>query len=106
MAVYVIIQMRRGKGWARITLAILLGGIGTLSLVVDPISWLAAGNRLGEVFAQADLLFVLVAPIRAAHLAAIVAALVLMFRPAANDYFRAARSARRLAPSRTMPDRS
>jgi len=31
---------------------------------------------------------------------------VLMFRPAANDYFRAARSARRLAPGRTMADRS
>ena len=33
-------------------------------------------------------------------------ALVLMFRPAANDYFRAARSARRLAPGRTMADRT
>lgn len=65
VAVYVIAQMRRGKRWARLTLTVLLGGIGTLSLVVDPISWLAAGNRLGEVFAQADLLFFFVAPIRA-----------------------------------------
>ena len=43
---------------------------------------------------------------RVVHLMAVFAALVLMFRPAANDYFRAARSARRLAPGRTVADRS
>jgi hypothetical protein len=94
VAVYVIAQMRLEKGWARLTLAVLLGGIGTLSLVVDPISWLAAGNSLREVFEQADLLFFLIAPVRAVHLAAVVAAMVLMFLPAANAYFRAARSAK------------
>jgi hypothetical protein len=93
VAVYVIAQMRLGKRWARITLAILLGGIGTLSLMIDPISWLAAGNSPGEVFTQADLLFVFVAPIRAVHLAAVISALVLMFLPAANDYFHRASSA-------------
>jgi hypothetical protein len=95
VAVYVIAQMRLGKGWARLTLAVLLGGIGTLSLVIDPISWLAAGNSLREVFTEADLLFFLIAPIRVVHLAAVVAAMVLMFLPAANDYFRAARYATR-----------
>ena len=94
-AVYVAWQMRRGKGWARITLAVLLGGIGTLSLVVDPISWLAGGHSFDDYFAQANLLFVLIAPIRSVHLAAVISALVLMFLPASNDYFRAARSARR-----------
>ena len=93
VAVFVIFRMRLGKGWARMALAVLLGGIGTLSLVVDPISWLAAGNPLGEVFAQADALFFLVAPIRAVHLAAVVTALVFMFLPAANAYFRRASSA-------------
>jgi hypothetical protein len=94
-AVYVIAQMRSGKGWARLTLAVLLGGIGTLSLVVDPISWLATGNSLGEIFAQADPLFYFVAPIRAVHLAAVIAALVFMFLPAANTYFRAAETGAR-----------
>jgi hypothetical protein len=89
VALYVIFQMRLGKRWARLALAMLLGGIGTLSLVIDPISWLAAGNSLGEVFTQADLLFFLVAPIRAVHLAAVLAALLFMFLPAANNYFRA-----------------
>ena len=95
VAVYLIAQMRRGKRWARLTLAVLLGAIGTLSLVIDPISWLAGGNSLGEVFTEADLLFILIAPIRAVHLVAVIAALVFMFLPAANYYFRAARSATR-----------
>jgi hypothetical protein len=92
VVVYVIFQMRLGKNWARITLAVLLGGIGTLSLVIDPISWLAGGNLLREVFTQADLLFVLIAPVRAVHLAAVVAAMVFMFLPATNNYFRHASS--------------
>jgi hypothetical protein len=95
VAVYIIAQMRLGKRWARLTLAVLLGVIGTLSLVIDPISWLAGGNSLREVFTEADLLFAFVAPIRAVHLAAVIAALVFMFLPAANTYFRAARSATR-----------
>jgi hypothetical protein len=91
VAVYVIAQMRLGKRWARLALTILLGGIGTLSLVIDPISWLAAGNSLSEVFTEADLLFFIIAPIRTVHLAAVLAALVFMFLPAANTYFRAQR---------------
>jgi hypothetical protein len=98
VVVYVIVQMRRGKGWARLTLAALLGVFGTLSLVIDPISWLAEGNALGDIFTDADLLFILIAPIRAVHLVVVIAALVLMFLPAANGYFRAARS----APRRTL----
>jgi hypothetical protein len=93
VALYIIAQMRLGKRWARLTLAVLLGGIGTLSLVIDPISWLAGGNSLREIFTQADLLFILIAPIRVVHLAAVVTALVFMFVPAANNYFRRASSA-------------
>src|SRR5215218_10411722 len=95
VAVYIIAQMRLGKRWARLALTVLLGGIGTLSLVIDPISWLAGGNSLREVFTQADLLFFIIAPIRAVHLAAVILALVFMFLPAANKHFRAARSATR-----------
>jgi hypothetical protein len=94
LVVYIVTRMRLGKRWARLTLAVLLGVIGTLSLVIDPISWLAGGNSLSEVFTEANLLFFLIAPIRTIHLAAVIAALVLMFLPAANTYFRVARSAR------------
>jgi hypothetical protein len=93
VAVYVIAQMRLGKRWARIALAVVLGVVGTLSLAIDPISWLAAGNSLGEILEEADLLFAFIAPIRAVHLAAVLGALVLMFLPAANDYFRRPSSA-------------
>ena len=99
VAIYIIAQMRLGKRWARLTLAVLLGGIGTLSLVIDPISWLAGGNSLSEVFTQADLLFVYIAPIRAVHLVAVIAALVFMFLPPANTYFRAAGSGTRRVTS-------
>src|SRR5215212_4508939 len=99
VAVYIIAQMRLGKRWARLTLAILLGGIGTLSLVIDPISWLAGGNSLREVLTQADLLFFIIAPIRAVHLVAVIAALVFMFLPPANTYFRAAGSGTRRVTS-------
>jgi hypothetical protein len=99
VAVYMIAQMRIGKRWARLALAVLLGGIGTLSLVIDPISWLTAGNSVREIFKQADLLFVLIAPIRAVHLGAVLGALVFMFLPAANTYFRA--GARQPAPPST-----
>ena len=95
LVVYIITRMRLGKRWARLALAVLLGGIGTLSLVIDPISWLAGGNSLSEVFTQANLLLFLIAPIRMIHLAAVIAALVLMFLPVANTYFRSSRSARR-----------
>jgi hypothetical protein len=88
VVVYVIAQMRLGKRWARLALTILLGGIGTLSLVIDPISWLARGHSLREVFMEGDLLFVFVAPIRTVHLAVVLTALVFMYLPAANTYFR------------------
>ena len=72
LVVYLITRMRLGKRWARLSLAVLLGGIGTLSLVIDPISWLAAGNSLSDVFTEADLLFFLVAPIRTVQVAAVM----------------------------------
>jgi hypothetical protein len=91
LVVYVITRMRLGNRWARLSLAVLLGGIGTLSLVIDPISWLAAGNSLSEIFTEANLLFFVMAPIRTVHLGAVIGALVLMFLPAANTYFRGSR---------------
>jgi hypothetical protein len=102
VVVYIIFQMRLGKRWARLALAVLLGGIGTLSLVIDPISWLAGGHSLREVFTQADLLFLLIAPIRVVHLVAVLAALVFMFLPAANNYFRRASSAAGTSGSPTV----
>ena len=39
--VYLAAQLRQGRNWARIALAVLYGGFGTLSLVIGPITWLS-----------------------------------------------------------------
>jgi hypothetical protein len=87
--VYLAAQLRQGRNWARVALAVLYGGLGTLSLVVGPVTWLAEGGSLADAVAGADLGSVLFAAGRAVHLGAVIAALVLMFHPAANAYLRA-----------------
>ena len=79
--VYVALRMLRGRNWTRVTLAISLGVIGTLSIVIGPVSWLTAGHNVGEFLAGADLMLLLFASSRVVHLIAVFAALVLMFRP-------------------------
>lgn len=86
--VYIMMKMYRGRNWARIVLAILLGGIGTFSLVIDPIQWIMEGNSLDGVFTSMTLHFFLFGLSRIVHLASVITALILMFRPAANNYFR------------------
>ena len=82
-------QLRRGRNWARVALAVLYGGLGTLSLVIGPVTWLAEGGSLADAVAAADLGSALFAASRVVHLGAVIAALVLMFHPAANAYLRA-----------------
>ena len=91
--VYLAVRLRQGRNWARIALAVLYGGFGTLSLVIGPVTWLAEGGSLADAMAAAvgSLLF---AGRRLVHLAAIIAALILMFHPAANAYIRETRRTR------------
>jgi hypothetical protein len=88
-AVYLAVQLRQGRNWARVALAVLLGGIGTLSLVIGPVTWLTEGGSFADALAAADLGSVLFAASRVVHLGAVIAALLLMFHPAANAYVRA-----------------
>ncbi|MEU7576963.1 hypothetical protein AB0B50_05075 [Streptomyces sp. NPDC041068] len=90
-AVLVAVRMRRGANWARLTLAGGLGVLGTLSLVVEPVRWLADGHGLGDAVRDAGVLDVLFGGSRVLHLTAVLTATALMFRPAANAWFRAAR---------------
>ncbi|HZL75993.1 MAG TPA: hypothetical protein VFB83_11530, partial [Propionibacteriaceae bacterium] len=87
-------RLRQGRNWARIALAVLYGGFGTLSLVIGPVTWLAEGGSLAGTMAAADLGSVLFAASRLVHLGAIIAALILMFHPATNAYIRATRRTR------------
>jgi hypothetical protein len=88
--VYLAARLRQGRNWARVALAVLYGGIGTLSLVIGPVTWLAEGGSLADAVAAAGLGSVLFTASRVVHLGAVIAALILMFHPAANAYIRAA----------------
>jgi hypothetical protein len=65
--------------------------LGTLSLVIGPLTWLTEGGSLADAIAAADLGALLFAASRLVHLAAIIASVILMFQPAANAYFRETR---------------
>ncbi|WPO70115.1 MULTISPECIES: hypothetical protein [unclassified Streptomyces] len=93
--VLVAVRMRRGGNGARLALAGVLGVLGTLSLVIEPVRWLADGHALGAAFHDLGAVDVLFGGSRALHVAAVLAAVALMFRPSANAWFRAARRPRR-----------
>ncbi len=82
--IFVCIQMRAGQNWARITLTV-LGGIGALLGLFGLIGGLIAGigfSVYGSVYDILNLVLSLVAT------ALLIAAIVLMYRPNANPYFR------------------
>ncbi|GGN63490.1 hypothetical protein GCM10010112_22790 [Actinoplanes lobatus] len=87
----VMVRMRDGRNWARLTLAVGLGVLGTLSLIAEPIGWLLDGNDLGAAIGRADLTALLVAASRVLHLLCVLAATPLMFTGPAGDYFRTTR---------------
>ncbi len=94
LVVVLVLALTTGRGAVRWTLAILLGGIGTLSLVVEPVSWLLAGGSPAAFLVDADGPTLLVAGLRAVHLMAVLVSLALMFTPASNAFFRSRRTAR------------
>jgi hypothetical protein len=83
----VVLAMRRGARWARAVLAVGLGVLGSLSMVIGPIEWLAAGNTFADLREAVALGSLLFAASRAAHLGAVWAATVLMYRAPARRWF-------------------
>ncbi|RKT84473.1 hypothetical protein SAMN05421805_103405 [Saccharopolyspora antimicrobica] len=77
--VALVLQLRHGRNWVRVTLAVLLGGVGLLSMVGPA---LAGGIELPA--GPTDWVFLVV---RIAHVLAVVGAVIAMFRPAANRFF-------------------
>ncbi|MFI5914271.1 hypothetical protein [Dactylosporangium sp. NPDC051541] len=90
-AAFAVARMAAGRPWARIALAVGLGVVGLLSLVVDPLLWLADGGSPVAVIRESGPVDLLFGASRVVHVAAVLAACVLMFRPAANRYFKARR---------------
>jgi hypothetical protein len=91
-AILTTLRMRAGQRWARLALALVLGIVGTLSLVIEPISWFADGNSLSAATDDADLTWWAIAASRALHVAAVWTAVPLMFTASANAYFRRERT--------------
>ncbi|MFE2285389.1 hypothetical protein ACFXDJ_14585 [Streptomyces sp. NPDC059443] len=81
-------RMRAGARWARITLALGLGVLGTASMAVQPLGYLLDGGSLSAAAARAGALDWLFGASRAVHVAAVLTAVALMFRPASNAWFR------------------
>lgn len=75
---------------ARIALALGLGVLGTASMVVQPLGYLADGGSVADALSRAGALDLVFGASRAVHVAAVLTAVALMFRPAANAYFRRA----------------
>lgn len=92
VAAFMAVRVRQGRNWARIALALILGVFGTLSLVIEPIRWLLAGNSIGQAITEADAMTMAFAGSRVVHLAAVLSAVALMFVPAANAFFRSTSS--------------
>ncbi|MFN0225584.1 hypothetical protein [Paenibacillus sp. KR2-11] len=88
--VYLIVKMYRGRNWARAALATILGGMGTISLVMDPVRWIVEGNSVAQALDGMSAYSMMFGVSRLVHLASVIAAMVLMFRSAANRYYRAA----------------
>ncbi len=88
VVLFICIQMRAGRQWARITMAV-LAGLGLLSGVVSFFSSLAvlglAAGLLGSYVSPVYTILSLVIGI--AQIALLVIALVLMFRPTVKSYF-------------------
>lgn len=86
-AILTTLRMRAGRRWARIALAVVLGIVGTLSLIIQPLTWLADGNSLSAATAGADLTWWAITGSRALHIVAVWTAVPLMFTASANQYF-------------------
>jgi hypothetical protein len=84
----VALQVRLGKNWARWTIGILLGVLGLLSLVIQPVSWMMEGHAVGEAFTNLNLGSAAFMLSRAVHMVTVVAATTLMFVTTSNNFFR------------------
>ena len=86
--VLLVLGLRSGRNLVRWALTVLLGGLGLLSLVVEPVSWLLAGGSAVGFLTAAEPLTWGVVVLRALHIGAVLVALVAMFRPDATRFFR------------------
>lgn len=83
-----VLSLRTGTNAVRWTVAVVLGGIGTLSLVIEPIGYLAGGGSAGAFLATAGWTDLAATGLRTLHVAEVLAALGLLFLPSSTAFFR------------------
>jgi|1186.fasta_scaffold441812_1 hypothetical protein len=83
-----VLALYSGRDAVRWTVAVVMGLLGTASLVVEPLQWLAAGGSVPDFLAAADGPTIVITVLRAVRVLAVLGALVAMFRPAADRWFR------------------
>ncbi|MEJ3654252.1 hypothetical protein WEH80_14900 [Actinomycetes bacterium KLBMP 9759] len=88
VVVALVLALRTGYNPVRWTLAIGLGVVGTLSLVVEPITWWIAGGSPARFLASADAPTLAITALRLLHVLAVLAALALVFHPRSAPFFR------------------
>jgi hypothetical protein len=99
LAVLLVTRMAAGRNWARHTLTVVFGLGATPWLAVGAGWWLSGDAEAYPTVSRfigtdpGGITSLLVGASVLAYVAAAVAALVYMYRPAANRYFRAARRA-------------
>lgn len=84
----VVLQLRSGHGVYRWTVLGVLGVLGTASLVVEPVRALADGGSVGLFLESATAPELVAAALRGLHVAEVIAAVVLLFHPAARAFYR------------------
>jgi hypothetical protein len=82
--------LRSGRNAVRWAVTVVLGGVGLLSLVAEPVGWWLAGGSVAAFLAATDAPTVLVVALRVLHVGAVLAALVALYTPSANAFFSAA----------------
>jgi hypothetical protein len=71
--------MVSGRAWARWPLLVIFGGVGTFSLVFEPISWMWEGGSASAFLASANMGTWVTIASRVAHIICVWAAIVFMF---------------------------
>lgn len=76
----------RGRNGARLALLLGLGGLGLLSLLIDPVTWMLTDPDLGAFLAVMDARLAVITGSRIVHIAAVVIAVVAMTQPSTRRY--------------------
>lgn len=84
-----VLRLRRGERAVRLAVAVLVGGVGTLSMIGQPIIAVAQGVAWSDAWLDGSGAWAWTfAALRAVHVVAVLGGLVLLFVPASNGFFR------------------